>query len=258
MTVSENYMQEKYGHLGKLVAVKINGKNRTCIEMTCENCSENFYRPVYAKNRDRIFCSWKCNMTFYKPSSPDESEMCVDFDGVLKPVSHCRAYIKWNDMISRADGYLKKKLHNYGDCSVSDNFKDFKYFDEWCKKQKGYFFEGYQLDKDLLIKGNKEYSEDTCCFVPKEINMQSAKSNTTRGKYPIGVCYNKAIGYFVSALKRGSRGRVVKYSKTPEEAFIKYKLAKEEHLRFLAEKYKDVIDEKVYDALYRYEVEITD
>ena len=46
--------------------------------------------------------------------------------------------------------------------------------------------------------------------------------------------------------------------KTPEDAFYAYKKCKESYLKHLADKYKGEIPDKVYDALYKYEVEITD
>ena len=44
-----------------------------------------------------------------------------------------------------------------------------------------------QLDKDILIKGNKEYNPNTCCFVDIRLNSLFTKDNAMRGKYPIGV-----------------------------------------------------------------------
>ena len=45
---------------------------------------------------------------------------------------------------------------------------------------------------------------------------------------------------------------------TPEEAFCAYKQAKEAHIKDVANKWKDKIDPRVYDALVSYQVEITD
>ena len=49
----------------------------------------------------------------------------------------------------------------------------------------------FQLDKDLLVKGNKVYNESTCVFLPKEINSVLTKSTASRGDYLIGVCWSK-------------------------------------------------------------------
>ena len=49
----------------------------------------------------------------------------------------------------------------------------------------------YHLDKDILVKGNKVYSPETCCFVPQEINSLLVTSVRSRGDQPIGVSYNK-------------------------------------------------------------------
>ena len=49
------------------------------------------------------------------------------------------------------------------------------------------------LDKDILIKGNKIYSQDTCIFVPKAINSLFTNRKRFRGEYPIGVYKGKKI-----------------------------------------------------------------
>jgi oligoribonuclease (3'-5' exoribonuclease) len=45
---------------------------------------------------------------------------------------------------------------------------------------------------------------------------------------------------------------------TELEAFLAYKHAKEAYIKELANKWKDQIDPRVYDALMNYQVEITD
>jgi hypothetical protein len=50
-----------------------------------------------------------------------------------------------------------------------------------------------QLDKDILVKGNKVYSPDACVFVPQCINIlftKSHKSHKTKEKLPMGVNFD--------------------------------------------------------------------
>lgn len=98
-----------------------------------------------------------------------------------------KEYQVWKGMLERcySDKFQAKKP-TYKGCIVSENFVCYPYFKKWCNKQIGFDQVGWHLDKDILSKGNKVYSEDTCCFVPQEINSLLVRSNATRGKYPLG------------------------------------------------------------------------
>ena len=171
-----------------------------------------------------------------------------------------KEYEIWYSMLQRCySDTFKKHRPTYGGCEVSDNFKSYEYFYEWCQKQIGFGNEGWQLDKDLLVKGNKVYSESACVFLPQEVNSLLIKHESSRGKHPIGVTWCKRDKVFVAQINKnkGKHERLGSF-KTELEAFNAYKKAKEKCLKEYADKFKDVIDEKVYEALYSYSVEITD
>ena len=153
----------------------------------------------------------------------------------------------------------KKRNPTYIGCEVGDNFKSYEYFYEWCHKQIGFGNEGWCLDKDLLIKGNKVYSENTCIFIPSEINLVLTKSTALRGKYLIGVYWHNANKSFVSKVsKNKGKPEHLGYFKTEIEAFNAYKIAKESFIKEQANKWKDKIDDRAYNALMNYTVDITD
>ena len=175
-----------------------------------------------------------------------------------------KEYVLWKHMLERcySDTY-KKKQPTYEGCEVSDNFKSYTYFYEWCNKQIGFDNDGngnpFQLDKDLLIKGNKVYSEDSCVFIPREINSLLTKSNKTRGEHLIGVCWYKKDKAFVARVNKNKGGSEYLGSfKTELEAFSAYKTAKEIYIKEQANKWKDKIDERAYEALMSYTVDVDD
>ena len=171
-----------------------------------------------------------------------------------------KEYELWKSMLRRcySDKY-QKKYPTYEGCEVSNKFKSYEHFYEWCNKQIGFDNDGFHLDKDLLIKGNKVYSEDSCVFIPQEINTLLTKSTSSRGEHLIGVCWHKARKAFMAQVGKG-KGKLkhLGYFTTEIEAFNAYKQTKEAFVKEQANKYKSRIDPRAYEALMKYKVEITD
>lgn len=168
-----------------------------------------------------------------------------------------KEYSLWTSMLERC---YSVKFHTtqpaYLGCKVSDNFKHYTYFFEWCQTQIGFGNVDFQLDKDLLHKGNKIYSEDNCIFIPKHINGLIIKRHSDRGLLPIGV--TKHGKNYKAQCSYNGKGKALGTFTTPELAFQAYKTFKESHIKELAEKYKDTIDSRAYQALMNYEVHIDD
>ena len=171
-----------------------------------------------------------------------------------------KEYALWYSMLKRCynDAY-KKQRPAYIGCEVSENFKSYEYFYEWCNEQIGFGNDGFELDKDLLIKGNKVYSETTCVFLPQEINTLLVKREALRGEHLIGVSWNNANKAFKAMVcKNKGKQEYLGCFKTELEAFNAYKKAKESFVKEQAEKWKSQIDERAYKALMDYEVSIDD
>lgn len=167
-----------------------------------------------------------------------------------------KKYNTWHNMLRRC---YSEKYHSlkptYKDCLVDERWYNFQTFAKWYEEN---YVEGYTLDKDILIKGNKVYSPETCCFVPIEINTLFVKGGKIRGLYPIGV---RVIGdKFQSRLSISGKHTHLGTFSTPEEAFESYKVAKEHQIKKLAIEYYSLgkIPLKLYKTMYNYKVEIND
>ena len=168
-----------------------------------------------------------------------------------------REYMLWRHFLERS--YCPKYQEifpTYIGCSASENFKLYSYFHDWCQSQIGFAQKGFQLDKDLLLRGSKVYSEDTCLFLPSELNNLLISSKVCRGGLPIGVSAHR--DRFKARCCNTSRDRHIGYFDTPELAFQAYKQAKEAFIKRQAEKWRAFIDPRAYEALIAYTISITD
>ena len=171
-----------------------------------------------------------------------------------------KEYVLWCNMLERCySTSLKKRQPTYKDCKCSENFKSYEYFYEWCNKQVGFNNKDWHLDKDLLIKGNKVYSESTCIFIPSEINQVLVKRESMRGEHLIGVYWHKKSKAFVAMVSKNKGNReYLGLFNTETEAFNVYRQAKESFIKEQADKWKDKIDIRAYEALMNYTVNIND
>lgn len=177
---------------------------------------------------------------------------------------HTRVYHTWQNMLTRCyDPKLHKRNPTYINCEVDNEWCNFQNFAKWYYDN--YYEVGNEdmcLDKDILFKGNKIYSPDTCVFVPQAINKLFVKANSNRGELVIGTTLHKgkyvAQCNIINPETGKSKHEYLGRYETQEEAFKVYKYYKEKNIKEVADYYKDRIPQKLYDRLYNYEVEIDD
>lgn len=170
-------------------------------------------------------------------------------------------YEEWRQMIRRCyEPYLINKFPTYIYATVCEEWLNFQNFAEWYEKEKYKCNkERLALDKDILIKGNKIYSPETCMLVPERINSLFVKADATRGLYPIGCNINKNNKLMVRCNTPEGRVYLGQFPlNKPFQAFTCYKQFKENYIKQVADEYKDLIPQKLYEAMYNYQVEIND
>lgn len=174
-----------------------------------------------------------------------------------------KEYRLWADMLKRAYCEDYHRTHpTYAQTSVSENFKNFQYFAEWCNQQVGFGVKGWELDKDILSPF-KIYSETTCCFVPRVVNsIVGCKRKSVRGELPLGVSYdgraNRPNRYCTSVNDGSGKAVFLGCFSNPTDAFLAYKAAKEAIILSIVEQYKDSLDDRVYQALLKYKIKEDD
>lgn len=164
------------------------------------------------------------------------------------------AYGCWSDMIRRC--YYERELiryPTYRGCSVCPEWQCFQAFAEWYINHP-FFGLGYNLDKDILVKGNKVYSPETCCLVPYEINMLLCDSGKTRGKCVIGVSFHKRDKNYSANVSIGGRLKYLGGYATEEEASAAYVVGKEALMKTVANEWRGKIEERAYHALMNWTV----
>lgn len=257
----ERLGEENYNYFGTLMKiVEYNGSSDITVE---------FQDEYKTRIKNREYKEFKKGGI----KNPYDKEVCgVACIGIGKYKSRggdgkkTKAYLYWHDMLKRCyDPYELNRRMDYIDVYICEEWLNFQNFAEWFYKNY-YEIEGQkmQLDKDILCKGNKIYSPNNCIFVPMRINQLFIKQKNHRGIYPIGVKFSKkrkVLEVCCNIIKNEKSKSIYLGSfplDKPFQAFTCYKNYKENHIKQVADEYKNLIPIELYEALYRYEVEIND
>ena len=173
-------------------------------------------------------------------------------------------YNIWYNMLQRCyDPKSQERYPTYKGCEVEGYLLNFQNMGKWINEN--YYEipgERMHLDKDILCKGNKIYSRETCIFVPERINTLFVKCDSTRGKNPIGVSLRPSGNYGVWCCNGYGKNIPLGTYLTKEEAFNVYKKYKEKIIKEVIDSYEGKIPEPFYSrlkkAMYNYKVEIDD
>lgn len=175
---------------------------------------------------------------------------------------------RYTNMRNRCYSKAFHKSHPwYEGCTICEEWLDPEHglerFARWCDENY-YIVDGEgttQLDKDILVPGNKVYGPDTCIFVPKRINcMFSGSSRKNTNGLPMGVQYSARQQQYYPFLN-GLDGKNIierEYFNTAEEAWQVYAQYKSDYVESVAEAYRSVVPEKVYEAIKNHHFSIDD
>ena len=240
---------------------------------------DNYYRNLYPLNQEQ----YRIVKKNYKETGDDSEEFILKVmnDIRYKPENWCikclepimcgigyhgyegvdcrsESYLRWHDMINRCyNDKFHERNPQYKGCTVCEEWLNYSNFKVWYDRNK---IKGMSLDldKDILFKGNKEYSPATVVFVPHEINTLFVNCKKNRGDYPVGVHFDEKENKYRAGMSfMGERIRLGRFDSV-ESAFVRYKEYKEDFIKDIAEQYKDEIPDKVYQAMMNWVVEITD
>lgn len=170
----------------------------------------------------------------------------IGFPGGHVPLSEKdTAYRRWVHMLRRCnDG----KQLAYKDCSVAEEWLNYQNFRAWYNKVSEGKPRGWEIDKDLVFPKNKLYSSETCEFIPREINifLKTGKKRVEKG-------LNTGVFKERHRYRAEMGGKSLGTFSTNSEAFSAYCAEKNRVLRECAEIYKDLLSERAYEALCKYD-----
>lgn len=237
----------------------------------------NTYNDIVIQFQDaykaEIHTSYQCFKSGSVKNPYTPSVYGVGIIGNKYPISstgndkHTKEYNTWLDMVSRCyNKKLKEKYPTYKEAVCCEEWLLYDNFYEWLHSQENFdrWLNGdkWNIDKDIIVKGNKIYNPKNCCLVPHIVNCLFVKCDSIRGSLPIGVIKTeKDFGYHAKCRNpfTGKKDYLGNYQ-TIEKAFQAYKKHKEDIIKQVAEiEYKNGnITEECYRAMINYKVEITD
>ena len=217
--------------------------NKTKVRIICPIHGE-FWQTPHAHLTLQQGC-WECYLDSQKRG------ICNIGVNDVRNSNSTKAYGVWDDLIARCcDEEYKQKHRCYKDVKICEEWLTFSVFKKWFDEN---YVEGWQLDKDMIERGNKIYSPSTCCFLPRELN-NVYKRNLSGRALPQCCRLTKSGKYIVTIKSQKQRIHIGTFDSV-DEAFMAYKTKKEQIIRDTARKYEDKLDKRVLNALLNFEIE---
>ena len=223
--------------------------------INCKNCDIIFDNGFIVKNREYSDVKKGAIKNLHYPEVLGVGYIGSGDFSTKTGKKHNRYYKLWRAMLQRCyDKKYQEMQPTYKECSVVEEWHNFQNFAKWCKEEYNpWIMNVWQLDKDILVKDNKIYSPKTCCFVPQEINKLFSSNKLSEITSSVGV--DKKGDKYAVRLSKNNIRKLIGYLDTEGEAFQAYKTAKEEYIKEIADKWKDLINPKVYEAMYSYTID---
>lgn len=181
----------------------------------------------------------------------------IGFSGVgeyLQAINgkHLRVNIIWKAILYRC--YNKNSLEKnatYKGCTVDEKWHNFQNFAGWYYENYPSDGKVYELDKDLKVIGNKIYSENTCLFIPHNINTFITQRCNALSPNLIGTSYRVNYKKYIARCGNPVTGKRenLGYFNTELEAHLAWRKRKSEIAHELAMQQKNP---DVRDALLRW------
>lgn len=134
--------------------------------------------------------------------------------------TNCPFYQKWRQMLTRCySKNLPLRRRTYVGCSVVEEWLLFSVFKAWMKTQD---WEGKQLDKDIIIPGNKVYGPESCVFISQSINNLLNTRVFDKSEIARGVSWNHNLGKYQAHCSVNSKSKGLGYFKSEDRASIAY------------------------------------
>lgn len=174
-------------------------RSRSCKGVSPANSQRAFLWVRFMAGGSRLIFGVGINDSTYS------TRRAVKSNGSQKTLWECPFYSKWKSMLERC--YSKRWLElrpSYIGSSVCEEWLTFSKFASWMALQD---YEGKDLEKDLLIPGNKVYAPDRCIFVSEKLNVFIVDSGFNRRSHRIGVYFHKTKKKFIAQVNNPFTGK---------------------------------------------------
>ena len=223
---------------------------REDVTIKCNRCGEYFTQKAinHLVGRGCNKCARK-NVGVKRSGHPNYNAKRLIFGVGINDLNVCargnKCYEIWHSILQRTVCEKKVLSKCYCDAEVCDEWLVLSNFKKWFDEN---YVEGWNIDKDLLCNGRKIYSPETCVFLPEEINSSITREKVKRD-LPIGVMRHK------NRFKAVCRLEYLGLFDTVDDAKKAYLKAKKKRIIELANKWKDKLEPRVYDALINLDVD---